>query len=332
MAVNGPGLITARSVSRRVWDWLEQGSTEGQVLAVFRRACLLKLPGDRVVALVLPEIGNGPLNVVVENPDSSPSRDGGCVFAYAKPGMAAGLGSRRLTIGGMEISLGRAGLWEPCPDWDLLRQKRGYIEGRLRRLRAMALQTAPQDSLLVHLSNRRSGQRGLEPPDATRRTGAGAKPPSVGMAAVREALECLEAGWAGDCAALQAGGKLLAGLGGGLTPAGDDFLMGAMLWAWLAHPEYQAFSRRLLGAAAARTTTLSAALLRSAAGGECGVAWHDLLAALAAGSEEQLAEAVTGVLSFGHSSGADALAGFAWMGLASTQAKSSQAAGASKGI
>jgi hypothetical protein len=108
--------------------------------------------------------------------------------------------------------------------------------------------------------------------------------------------------------------------------------MGAMLWAWLAHPEYQAFGRRLLGAAASRTTTLSAALLRAAAGGDCGAAWHDLLAALAGGSEQQLAGAVTGVLSFGHSSGADALAGFIWMGLASSQAENPQAAGESRSI
>jgi hypothetical protein len=128
---------------------------------------------------------------------------------------------------------------------------------------------------------------------------------------------------------LQDGGKLLAGLGGGLTPAGDDFLTGVMLWAWLTHLEPQGFCRRLFEASAARTTMLSAAFLRSAAEGECSAAWHDLLAALDGGPEQQLAEAVASVLSFGHTSGADALAGFVGMGWASTQAESIQVAGES---
>jgi hypothetical protein len=100
-----------------------------------------------------------------------------------------------------------------------------------------------------------------------------------------------------------------------------------MLWAWLAHPDPQGLCRRLLEASAARTVMLSAAFLRSAAAGECSAAWHDLLAALDGGSERQLAAAVKGVLSFGHTSGADAMAGFMWMGLASTQAESTQVAG-----
>ena len=60
---------------------------------------------------------------------------------------------------------------------------------------------------------------------------------------------------------------------------------------------------------------LSNAFLRSAAAGECSAPWHRLLEALQGGAAEQLDVAMREVLSYGHSSGADALAGFLWMGL-----------------
>jgi hypothetical protein len=271
------------------------------------------------------------------------------MFASLEPGMEAALGSRGLRIGEMEVRLGGAEIWEPCPDWDRLRRKRWAIEGRLQRVQAMALDQVSKDSLLGLLLRGDSRRRAVksrdlaglgkpdglgkpvrsgiaEPQDLTGRTGVRGKPVRSEMVVMREALGYLRVGWGGDGAALVAGGRLLAGLGGGLTPAGDDFLTGVMLWAWLAHPEPQGFCRSLLEASAARTTMLSAAFLRCVAAGECSAAWHALLAALDGGSERQLADAVKSVLSFGHTSGADALAGFVWMGLAPAQAETTRAA------
>jgi hypothetical protein len=113
---------------------------------------------------------------------------------------------------------------------------------------------------------------------------------------------------------LSAAARQLAGLGNGLTPAGDDFLTGVMLWAWLAHPQPQRFSALLAETAVPRTTTLSAAFLQAAAEGECSIAWHRLLQALAAGDERNLVGVVASVLATGQTSGADALAGFLWLG------------------
>jgi hypothetical protein len=105
----------------------------------------------------------------------------------------------------------------------------------------------------------------------------------------------------------------LAGLGSGLTPAGDDFLMGVMLRAWLTHPEPEPFCQQIVEIAVPRTTTLSAALLRAASRGECSAAWHTLLTALESGAQPQLEKAVQAILSHGHTSGADILAGFLWL-------------------
>jgi hypothetical protein len=86
-----------------------------------------------------------------------------------------------------------------------------------------------------------------------------------------------------------------------------------MIWAWLAHPSPEWFCRLLLKAAAPKTTLLSAAFLRAASRGECSAPWHDLLAAMEDRRERRVAAAIRNVVSRGHTSGADALAGFVWM-------------------
>lgn len=105
----------------------------------------------------------------------------------------------------------------------------------------------------------------------------------------------------GDWPACQIGVVALAGRGAGLTPAGDDVLTGVLfaLHVWGLPEEW---ARRISAMAATRTTTLSANFLRAAAAGEATWPWHEL----AAGRPR----AVDHILAVGHTSGADAWAGF----------------------
>ena len=106
----------------------------------------------------------------------------------------------------------------------------------------------------------------------------------------------------------------LAGLGVGLTPSGDDFLMGAIHATWIMHPPEvaSALTQAIADIAAPLTTSLSAAWLRSAGRGEAGVLWHQFFEVLAGRivNPTCLQEAVDKILSVGETSGADALAGF----------------------
>ena len=293
--------IVARSISRTMWERLWEGPFAARVLAVFEHACNLVTPEGRVVALVLPQIGDGPLNIVVHG------RPGD--FVAVEPGMSARLEGRRLRVGGLEIVLEGAVVWEPRPDWDRLRARRGCITSRLSLIWPLAMRHAPAGSLLPLAWGWAGG------PDHSVEAGcvSGALAPVA-----REAAEALRAGWGGDPGQLREGAAQLAGLGSGLTPAGDDFLTGAMLWAWLAHSNPRTFCRTLVATAVPRTTTLSAAFLQAAARGECSAAWHTLLAALSHGSDIEVARGVQSVLTHGATSGADALAGFLWAGLHST--------------
>ncbi len=261
--------------------------------------------------MVLPQIGDGPLNIVVEGAPGD--------FVLIEPATPARLEESGLQIGGVAIDLHGAEVWEPRPDWVSLRANYEFIANRLPFVQAVALHQAAGGSLLEILpdpsptarAGTRSGGSGV---DLARSEiiKDGLWQATSGMA--REGAMGLGAGWLRGPAQLRAGAARLAGLGGGLTPAGDDFLTGVMLWAWLTHPAPGPLCKALLEAATPRTTILSAAFLRAAADGECSAPWHRFFAVLESGTKDQLTAAVQGVLSHGSTSGADTLAGLLWMG------------------
>jgi hypothetical protein len=303
--------LQARSISRSVWEALGKTPFPGQIVAVYERTCTLEFPGGNLVSVVLPEIGDGPLNLVLE--------DSLGALPALQPGQEVRVEDRWLELGGFAISLAGARTWESSPHWGHLRKNRKAIIDHLVHLEAHALSLAPEDSLLVLVQADCGRDRPV--PVSSRPAVSSYSTPgpatideSVHSVAFEAALR-LRAGWEGKPALLKAGAKQLAGLGGGLTPAGDDFLSGVMLWTWLAHPDPQACCKALLEATASRTTRFSAALLRAAAAGQCSASWHRLLAVLKREEVQHLAAAAEGVLSYGHTSGADALAGFLWMGL-----------------
>ncbi len=299
----------ARSVSRPALALLRRRPFAAHVLANFERACDLVTPAGEVLALVSPEVGDGPLNVVL---------DRGFPPHALAAGMAVTMDGEVLRVGGLRIVLEGATLWEPRPDWAALRARHGASAGRCRLVAALALEEA-HDSRLLSLVL--SPHLPLAP---SQRGGPGGREQAgPAMAALTDvfgrATAALRRGWAGDRTLLAEGATRLAGLGGGLTPAGDDFLCGAMLAAWLWHPAPEAVCGAVADAAAPRSTALSAALLRAAGRGECAADWHRLLAALAGlsssappGEQGEMEAALRAVLAHGATSGADALAGFLW--------------------
>ncbi len=282
--------LTARSISCPVQAVLRLGPFAADVLSVFDHVCDLVTPDGDVIALVTRQVGDGPLNIVVQGKPEE--------FALLQPDTAARFQDANLQIGNIQIILTGAAVWEPCPDWNVLRAQRASMERNLRTLSSVGARHAAPASWLAHEANVGQASRDITP--------------HVQLV-VQAAIEFLRAGWQGDLAQLGQGAVQLAGLGSGLTPAGDDFLVGVMLWAWLAHLAPHSFCRVIVNAAAPRTTTLSTAFLRAAGRGECDTAWHQLLAVLGTGPDDELTLAVQRVLAHGATSGADTLAGFLWM-------------------
>ena len=290
--------IKARSISRSLRECLSSGPSTIRVLAAFERACDLISAEDRIVAVVLPEIGDGPLNVVVSARTSD--------LQSLQPGTIGSLERDALRVGTVAIDLSAASVWDPRPNWETLRSSLDNIRERLPILRDAAIQWAAPGSLLAILDGEESSCRPAQRTPLVSRSA---------LISARRVLESLSHGWREDAGAMESVAHRLAGLGEGLTPAGDDFLAGLILWLWLAHPKPTTLCHELAQIAAPLTTILSAAMLRAAARGECNVGWHRLLSALSeASSDEELACAAQGVLHHGATSGADTLAGFLWTG------------------
>jgi hypothetical protein len=97
----------------------------------------------------------------------------------------------------------------------------------------------------------------------------------------------------------------IAGRGMGLTPAGDDWLMGCMLALHMMKQENRA--RKIAAWAIPKTTPLSAAWLKFAAERKYGELWHKFLQAE---TTSEIQQAIQAILAQGQTSGADALTGF----------------------
>ena len=245
--------ISARSVSRPIWDRLTDAEFNGEVMAVFRRTCILKVnpcfamdeSEISIIALVLPEIGDGPLNIVLDENSTLNDIQLGQVACFHRDG---------LHIGGLYVLLKRASIWEPRPNWDQLRSQYETVSRELEFVLSLARRYAPSTSMLELLS-------------PTTYVEASKPPLRECFAAARRGMKALEIGSKRGTNALQIGVSQLAGLGPGLTPSGDDFLAGVMLCLWLSHPAPLGVCRSMLQVAVHRTTLLSAALLQRASMG-----------------------------------------------------------------
>jgi len=259
------------------------------VLNFFDRACNLVYSQGNVLAVVTSQRGLTPFALVVASGEPA-------LFRIVSESSGVQVQGGQLRIGSLQIDFSTARLWSPAPDWPAIRLL--FAEaGQLDVLAAMAFGHGPAGSLL-ELFGPKNQPSSL--PDALR---SRAQPGAMALVAGMRS---------GSVEQAVVGAGRLAGLGGGLTPAGDDFVLGVLLasWAGLYGAGAEGLCGKIAEAAAPRTTSLSAAYLRAAARGECSEYWHQLFAALLVPDAAALRLALSALLAVGHTSGADALAGF----------------------
>jgi hypothetical protein len=104
--------------------------------------------------------------------------------------------------------------------------------------------------------------------------------------------------------------KTLRGLGPGLTPSGDDLLVGlsAALWK-MTHPLAEFFACGCAAGARLATTHVAASYLSYAARGEFAESLHAVLDAIVGGDDRGVDDCVTQLTSWGATSGVDCLVG-----------------------
>ena len=288
--------VEALSISWRVARAVREEGWSGEVLAVHPRSCYLLDEDGAIYAVVQEGLGKGPLNLVIA---SSPSPQPFQHLAVGDTVKTAG--DVLLLSDSLDVGLAKAELWDPKP-YVALGGDAEAMQHSLAALQQAAAKFAPEKSLVALLPYLAEDEL----------------PAVLQKVTHFPRSHALMGGLADSLAdrnrrGLKVVTSSLAGLGPGLTPAGDDFLAGVLLALAeqrQADAELGKIADLLLETAASRTHEISAAYLKAAHAGEAHERWHPLLGALAAGDSAAIGEAVRGVAHVGETSGADMLAGF----------------------
>jgi hypothetical protein len=267
----------------------------GVIHSVFDQACNIRLDDGRPLALLTPRLGNLPHGVRIDTPAG---------FGFAKHvavGGPVGCRANVLRMAGLSIDLGAARPWQaelPSPGVDLSRPQVARAWRTARRMLRQGRPRAgdPQAAWLSHAVERR------------------------GLCLARAARHR-----SGREAARAARG--LIGCGPGLTPSGDDLIVGFLAGLWSTacdDPARRTFRRALcaaVAAAASATVDLSRVYLTHAIHGRFAEPLATLAARIGEGADRGAIERATAVaLRVGHTSGGAGVRGLL-LGLAAWAAR-----------
>ena len=276
-------------IAPRAREWLSS-ATKPRIHSLYRHSVNLIDTRQGLMSVVLPSVGPGPFAIV-----AAPENESFGGFSTLEIQGPIKLRGRCIQLGDVQVEAANAEEWQPVPDWRRLGEE--LYATRVLQLAALLRQHAPPDSF-APLAN------GTMPePDQTFQSKA--------LRAAAEPAKRLRNSLAsGDVGEAVEATKRLAGLGGGVTPSGDDYLQGAVhaLWSRLDEERARRMGVAIVASAAPLTNAISGEWLKAAAQGEAGEDWHLLIQALA--SDQGVDEAVIQLIQRGHTSGADALAGF----------------------
>jgi hypothetical protein len=276
-------------IAPRALEWLASAA-KPRIHSLYRQSINLVDSEQGLLSVVLPEVGPGPFAIVVRRPDAS--FEGFNVLDLESP---ITINSRRMEIGPIQVDTVSAEEWQPRPNWRRFGEE--LDSAALMRLAALLHEHARPGSF-APLANGTLPE--LDQTVQSKALHAAARPAELLMAGLT----------AGDRAGVGEAAIQLAGLGGGVTPSGDDYLQGAIhaLWAKQSEVRARRMGDAIISQATPLTNAISGEWLRSAARGEAGEDWHLLVEAIATNHEVE--EIAIQLLRRGHTSGADAMAGF----------------------
>lgn len=277
--MHASAMMQARSGDRAFLARLNGAAFAGVVLSAFQRAVNITcLSSGELHTLVTGDLDDGPNALVVATEDFR--------RAGIAPGDPVRAGAGRLAIAGKAVvSIAGAAAWQ------MPRPAARVAEAALRQRLAVA------EALL-----QRDGKPGGLFPDA-----AGGEIAQVTARMLHEAAEGVAAalGRGDEAEALRFCMRLL-GLGPGLTPSGDDVLLGILAARALGRDiREDAFARGVAGLARSATNPISHAALAKAAQGEVRDGIARLVVALCEPQGEALQAALARVLAIGSSSGTE---------------------------
>jgi Protein of unknown function (DUF2877) len=301
VAVRRAGVL-ARKICRR--------GGRGEVAAVFERSFYLRI-GEDFICIGETAIGNGPTTLIVAARVAE---------LGLRQGQQAFVSNGCIAVGALRLDLSNCATWRP-PRWPKAPSPAALCATCVEIARRAAEESPPDslaravfgtdDTPLARLARPRLAKFAswLSAPVSSSPAKAG-DPVNTGLSMELRGQRLLDAPLSRGMTREELPTypvRDLVGLGPGLTPSGDDFLMGAlaMLDALEQTNMHAALGEAIL-AAAGRTSPVSASLLRAAAAGHVGENLHMMIAAIIAGEVDA---ALAAAARIGHTSGWDALAG-----------------------
>ena len=285
--------IAARSIGSRVASHPVRGS----VHSVYRQACNIELGDGTLLTLLAQELGNLPHGIRCALPDPADFQ------LWLRPGLVAAADGVWLHIpqAGVAVDLVGAERWHGKLDACALDPHAGPT------VRAM---------LTVRLLLREQALRGGFAPLVLDDAAPGSPLERAMQRRLMQTLpELGRASMSLDSALAVKALEQLAGLGPGLTPSGDDFIVGylaALHSRCSREPLLRPFLHGLVAALtrlAAAANVISRQFIFNALEGEFSEWLAELVAAIALHDAVRLRESVARVVRIGHSSGADSLVG-----------------------
>jgi hypothetical protein len=252
----------------------ERPARTGTIHSVFRQAINIALD-DTVVTLLGGKLPRMPNSVKL------PSAVVEGLMLCLRPGMDVCAGSGRLLIPDCDFSLHlpETAPWEPRPEMAACHWHRETVAQHTRLLAHYLIDQHQQEGLAPLLGPLLLGQQVQETP--------------LTSMALPKLRMLVQAGWQRDNTGIEEATRGLAGLGPGLTPAGDDVLGGfaAVMVLLSSHLSADSAPRDHIAASIAavarpRTTKLSSVLLAHAACGEVAEHLGKMLLALALPTEK----------------------------------------------
>jgi hypothetical protein len=278
------GVLQARSTDAALLARLAASGWRGRVHSVFTRTLNLETPTGTLVTLAGRDCDNAPDTVVVDAPDFTG-------FGVAADDVVTACRTGIAIAQRLHVRFDGTLRWRgDLPPWPI---DAGVLSSNVEFVHEQLLAAGTPGGMLAA-----AGMADPWTAEVTRMLAARAD--QVRLSLVR-----------GDAAAFRAHAPSLIGLGPGLTPSGDDFLVDLFAALHLDGPgaSFAPLCAPIVVEGAAATNAISLAALRHAAHGRVRESIRQLLWELTQGSPAQAAVALKRVLAIGSTSGTDIAAG-----------------------
>ena len=296
--------LNAQSIGLSAYDRIQIQGKIGLIHSIFQRVINITVLEDRLISLVGQEVGQGPLNILVNIPNHF-----NLLTIGIKRGDIVSRVGDSIVIGENVIVIltQRTELWAPTRSFKTSLQPLKTIMANIEVMRDIALVSDHFSSLgelipFTHINGLKDSK--------TEKLGLVS---NLALPHISSMLKAIKSGHSQDLIRVI---KHLVGLGPGLTPAADDMLLGLMISMLYISENFNETSidvkkinKDIISIISGRTTIISEEFLREASVGKVNEAVASLMENLLTSRQRELENYVRNVLNLGGTSGTDTVFG-----------------------